>query len=113
MTVRSLPPPTRASQEGLVLDPERRRVRFRRDPAGIFYELRSVTVAGAEPEDELALEVVKVDEVISTAESLGALRRTRLGWRSDPAPGANAARKDILRDIARTWSRLPYLAAAR
>jgi hypothetical protein len=103
--IAAFPPPASA-QEGLVVDPERRRVRFRRDPAGIFYELRRV------PDDELTLRVVHHDEIIGSVETLGSLRRTRLGWRSDPPPGTSAARKDILRDIARTWSRLPYLAPA-
>ncbi len=97
-------PPPASTLEGQVVDPERRRVRFRRDPAGIFYELQLV------PDDELTLRVVRHDQVIGSTETLGALRRTRLGWRSDPPPGTSAAHKDALRDIARTWSRLPYLA---
>ncbi len=78
-------------------------MRFRRDPVGIVYELRIVE------DDPLGLFVFRLDEVIGSSEYLGVLRRTRLGWRSEPVPGSTAARKDALRDIARTWSRLPYL----
>ena len=102
----SSPPSARTSPDGAVLDPERRRVRFRRDPVGIVYELRLVEG------DASSLVVARLDEVIGVSELLGMLRRTRLGWRPEPALGTSAARKDVLRDIARTWSRLRYLAPA-